>query len=212
MWAVDIGEARTVQAAGPREVLRGGPETWPACQELARQDRTSTVGLTALSAAIHGRLLPGAIARAHTSEAESTDMPDTNVEHSTGNVFVDLDLSEPDRHLLKAELVMNIDDILRERGITRTETARLFGLIRLDVSRNLCGDFRAFLLERLLRFVTVLGRVSTSSSGHRVQRLEKDCASPQSEAADGALPMISCVGDPVAQGFCECEHVPRRRW
>lgn len=53
IWAVDIGEAPTVEVAGPREILRGGPETWPACQELAQQYRTSTDGITAPSAALH---------------------------------------------------------------------------------------------------------------------------------------------------------------
>ena len=86
------------------------------------------------------------------------DMPDTNVERSSGNVFADLDFSEPDLHMLKAELVVRIDDILCKRGITRTETAQLLGLTRLEVSRILRGDFRAYSLERLLRFVTALGR------------------------------------------------------
>ena len=86
------------------------------------------------------------------------DMPDTNVERGSGNVFADLDFSEPDLHLLKAELVVRIDDILCERGITRTETARMLGPSGLEVSRILRGDFRAYSLERLLRFVTALGR------------------------------------------------------
>ena len=86
------------------------------------------------------------------------DMPDTNVERGSGNVFADLDFSDADLHLLKAEIVVGIDDILRERGITRTETARLFGLTRLEVSWILRGDFRAYSLERLLCFVTALGR------------------------------------------------------
>ena len=84
------------------------------------------------------------------------DMHDLNVERGSGNVFADLDFSEPDLHLLKAELVVRIDDILCERGITRTETARLLGLTRLEVSGMLRGDFRAYSLERLLRFVKVL--------------------------------------------------------
>ena len=86
------------------------------------------------------------------------DMPDTNVERGSGNIFADLDFSEPDLHLLKAELVVRIDDILSERGITLTETARLLGLTRHEVSRILRGDFREYSLERLLRFVTALGR------------------------------------------------------
>ena len=53
MWAVDIGEAPTVQAAGPKEAVLGGPETWPACQEIAQHYRTITDGITAPSAALY---------------------------------------------------------------------------------------------------------------------------------------------------------------
>ena len=52
MWAVDIGEPPAIQAAGPDRVLSGGPETWPACQELAQQYRAFTNGITAPSAAL----------------------------------------------------------------------------------------------------------------------------------------------------------------
>ncbi len=52
MWAVDIGTAPEVQATGHDEVLRGGPETWPTCQKLAKQYRTFTNGVTAPSAAL----------------------------------------------------------------------------------------------------------------------------------------------------------------
>ena len=88
----------------------------------------------------HARLLPGGIAGAHTSDAEPMTMSDTNVERSSGNVFADLDFPEVDLHLLKAELVVQIDDILRERGITRTETARLLGR---SGARRTAGDGRS---------------------------------------------------------------------
>lgn len=56
MWAVEIGEAPTVQAEAPPEQLFGGPETWTACQQLAQQYRQQANGITAPSAALH----PGA--------------------------------------------------------------------------------------------------------------------------------------------------------
>ena len=52
MWAVDIGQIPEVQATGPEEVLRGGPETWPACQKLAQQHRRAADRMTAPSAAL----------------------------------------------------------------------------------------------------------------------------------------------------------------
>ena len=83
---------------------------------------------------------------------------DSAVEHGSGNVFADLGLPDADTHLLKAELVSRIDTIVRQRGITQTEAARLLGLSQPDVSRLLRGDFRQYSLERLFRLLTALGR------------------------------------------------------
>ena len=82
---------------------------------------------------------------------------DCSVERGSGNVFADLDLPDADTHLLKAELVSRIDDIIRHRSITRAEAARAFGLPRPELSRLLCGEFRAYSLERLLHFLMALG-------------------------------------------------------
>ena len=77
---------------------------------------------------------------------------------SSGNVFADPDVLDADAHLLKAELVSRIDTIVRQRGITQTEAARILGLSQPDVSRLLRGDFRQYSLERLFRLLTALGR------------------------------------------------------
>ena len=64
---------------------------------------------------------------------------DTAVEHGSGNVFADLDLPDAEADLLKAELVTRIDAIVRQRGITQTEAARILGLSQPDVSRAAQG-------------------------------------------------------------------------
>ena len=83
---------------------------------------------------------------------------DTAIEPGSGNVFADLDLPDADAHIVKAELVTRIDDIVRLRGITQAEAGRMLGLSQPDVSRLLRGDFREYSLERLLRLLTMLGR------------------------------------------------------
>ena len=83
---------------------------------------------------------------------------DSTVERGSGNVFADLDLPDADAHLLKAELVSRIDSIVRQRGITQAEAARILGLSQPDVSRLLRGDFRQYSIERLFRLLTALGR------------------------------------------------------
>ena len=80
------------------------------------------------------------------------------IEHSSGNVFTDLDRPDADVHLLKAELVTRIDKIIRQRRLKQVEAAELLGLTQPDISRLLRGNFREYSIERLLRLLTILGR------------------------------------------------------
>ena len=83
---------------------------------------------------------------------------DTAVERGSGNVFADLGFPDADAHLVKAGLVSRIDDIVRDRGLTQAQAARLMGLSQPDVSRLLRGDFREYSMERLFRLLNALGR------------------------------------------------------
>ena len=80
------------------------------------------------------------------------------IERGSGNVFADLGLPDADAHLLKAELVTRIDEIIRQRRLKQVEAAKLLGLSQPDVSRLLRGSFEEFSMERLLRLLTALGR------------------------------------------------------
>ena len=82
---------------------------------------------------------------------------DAAVACGSSNVFADLGLPDSDTHLVKAGLVTRIDAIVRQRGLTQTQAAKLLGLSQPDVSRLLRGDFREYSLERLLRLLTSLG-------------------------------------------------------
>lgn len=81
-----------------------------------------------------------------------------DVERGSGNVFADLRLQDAEAHMLKAELVTQIDAIIRRRGLKQVEAAKLLGLSQPDVSRLLRGSFREYSMERLLRLLTALGR------------------------------------------------------
>lgn len=80
------------------------------------------------------------------------------VERGSGNVFADLGLPEADSHLLKAELVSRIDQIIRQRRLTQTKAAVILGISQPDVSRLLQGDFRQYSMERLFRLLQALGQ------------------------------------------------------
>ena len=80
------------------------------------------------------------------------------IERCSNNVFADLGLPDAKTHLLKADLVARIDNVIRERGLKQVEAAQLLGLSQPDVLRLLRGNFRDFSVERLLRLLTALGR------------------------------------------------------
>ena len=80
------------------------------------------------------------------------------IERGSGNVFADLEHPDAEAHLLKAELVTRIDQIIRQRGLKQIEAAKLLGLSQPDISRLLQGSFREYSVERLLRLLTALGR------------------------------------------------------
>lgn len=80
------------------------------------------------------------------------------IERGSANVFADLGRADAETHLLKAELVTQIDEIVRARRLTQARAAEMLGLSQPDVSRLLRGHFRDFSVERLLRLLMALGR------------------------------------------------------
>lgn len=92
------------------------------------------------------------------AKGKSMKTEKVKVERGSGNVFADLGRPDADTHLLKAELVTRIDEIVRERRLTQAQAADLLGLSQPDVSRLLRGNFRDYSVERLLRLLIALGR------------------------------------------------------
>lgn len=77
---------------------------------------------------------------------------------SSGNVFADLDLPEPEELLAKAELVRQIAAAIDERDLTQTEAARIMGVDQPKVSALLNGHLSGFSMDRLVRFLVALDR------------------------------------------------------
>ena len=76
----------------------------------------------------------------------------------SGNVFQDLGLKDAEELLAKAELTRQIAGILRDLKITQAAAAKLLGLKQPDVSNLLRGKFSKFSTERLMGFLTILGK------------------------------------------------------
>ncbi len=82
---------------------------------------------------------------------------ETSIESSSGNVFADLALSQPEELMAKAELVQRICDFLAERKLTQVKAAALLGIDQPKVSALMRGKLDGFSIDRLLRFLNVLG-------------------------------------------------------
>jgi predicted XRE-type DNA-binding protein len=76
---------------------------------------------------------------------------------SSGNVFADLEIPNAGEMLAKAELALKIADILRRRHLTQVQAAALLGVDQPKVSALIRGRLSGFSIERLLRFLLLLG-------------------------------------------------------
>lgn len=92
------------------------------------------------------------------SQRPTTSENSVPVEPSTGNVFADLALSDPEGLLAKAELVRRISALLTERGLTQAKAAKLLGVDQPKVSSLLKGKLDGFSTDRLFRFLNALGQ------------------------------------------------------
>jgi predicted XRE-type DNA-binding protein len=80
------------------------------------------------------------------------------VQMGSDNIFADLGLANPEERLAKAELASRITEAIRQRRLTQTATAELLGIDQPKVSRLLRGYLTNFSAERLMHFLTLLGR------------------------------------------------------
>ena len=79
------------------------------------------------------------------------------VTSSSGNVFADLNLSNPEERLIKAELTSRISRIIEQKKLTQMEAAELLGIDQPKVSALTRGRLSGFSTTRLLRFLNALG-------------------------------------------------------
>jgi predicted XRE-type DNA-binding protein len=80
------------------------------------------------------------------------------VEEGSGNVFADIGLPNPEERLAKADLAIRIGEVLRARRFTQAQAARTLKVDQPKISRLLRGQLSGFSAERLMRFLTLLGR------------------------------------------------------
>ena len=75
----------------------------------------------------------------------------------SGNVFEDLGHPRPAEALAKAELARKIAALIAERGLTQASAAELLKIDQPKVSALVRGRLAGFSLDRLVRFLVLLG-------------------------------------------------------
>jgi predicted XRE-type DNA-binding protein len=80
------------------------------------------------------------------------------VEAGSGNVFADLGLPSPEERQAKADLAIRIAATIRARGLRQARAAMLLEIDQPKISRLLRGQLSGFSMERLMKFLTLLGQ------------------------------------------------------
>ena len=82
---------------------------------------------------------------------------DEAVHISSGNVFADMGAADAEERLAKAELSRIIRRTIAERELKQAQAAALLRIAQPDVSDLVRGRLGRFGMERLQRFLTLLG-------------------------------------------------------
>jgi len=82
----------------------------------------------------------------------------SEIEVSSGNVFVDIAVENADEMLVKAQLAASIQEILTSRKLTQTQAAEILGLPQPKLSRILHGHFRGISEAKMMDCIARLGR------------------------------------------------------
>jgi predicted XRE-type DNA-binding protein len=80
------------------------------------------------------------------------------IEKGTKNVFADIGLPDAEERLAKAELALRIAVTIRGRKLTQEAAAALLRIDQPKISRLLRGQLSGFSTDRLMHFLTLLGR------------------------------------------------------
>ena len=79
-------------------------------------------------------------------------------EAGSGNVFADLGFRNSKQELLKAKLTVEIYRLLKKRGITQQQAAKLLGTTQAQVSALMRCKAVSVSVGRLMEFLTALGQ------------------------------------------------------
>lgn len=79
-------------------------------------------------------------------------------EMSSGNVFADIGIENPEEELTKAKLVWEIEQIIKTKKLTQAAAAKVMGINQPKVSALIRRKLDGFSVERLIHFLNALGQ------------------------------------------------------
>ncbi len=79
-------------------------------------------------------------------------------EVSSGNVFADLGLSDPEERLAKSNLVIAIGRAMESKGLSQVKAALVMGVDQPTLSKLLRGRTRNFSMDKLTNMLRALGQ------------------------------------------------------
>lgn len=99
---------------------------------------------------------------------------DETITRSSGNVFADLDLPNPEELQLKARLTHLITRVIKGRGWTQSQAAKALGIKQPDVSELTRGErLEHYSVERLMNFLSRLEQKVTITVSSRELPVEE---------------------------------------
>jgi predicted XRE-type DNA-binding protein len=76
---------------------------------------------------------------------------------SPSNIYADIGVKDPEAMLMKAQLAIEIGEIIRHRKLSQTKAADLMGISQPKLSELLRGRFRAISEAKMMECLTRLG-------------------------------------------------------
>jgi predicted XRE-type DNA-binding protein len=80
------------------------------------------------------------------------------IQRGSGNVFEDIGADHPERVQTRAQVMFRIAEILRDRGLTQKQAAKLLGIPQSKVSCLMNGKLSSFSLDYLFEILNALDR------------------------------------------------------
>jgi predicted XRE-type DNA-binding protein len=82
----------------------------------------------------------------------------TEIDAGTSNVFADLGYADAKERTLQVKLALEVNRVLKERKLAQAQAAELLGIVQPHVSDLVRYRLNRFSVERLMEFLTQLGK------------------------------------------------------